>query len=120
VPDATVTLGWMGLDVPVGTRVLFYCLAFLFQGFAQSGTFTGRMAFVLDIAPPDRRPTYTAFLNTFGVPQAALPILAGVLAAWLSYPSMFLIGFAFAPIALVQAARVAGGAAGRAQPDARG
>jgi MFS family permease len=109
VPDVLIPLAWSGFDVSVGTRVLFFSLAFLFQGFASSGTFTGRMAFVLDISPPDRRPTYTAFLNTFGVPQAVLPILAGVLAASLSYPSMFLIGFAFVPIALVMAARLAAG-----------
>lgn len=107
VPDVAVPLA--GLDVSVGTRVLFFSLAFLFQGFAHSGTFTGRMAFVLDIAPPDRRPTYTAFSNFFGIPQASLPILAGVLAAWLSYPGMFVIGFAFTPVALVLAARMAKG-----------
>jgi hypothetical protein len=111
VPSARVPMGWAGIDLD--SRVLFLCLAFLFQGFAHSGTFTGRMAFVLDISPPDRRPTYTAFLNTFGVPGAALPIVAGALAGWLSYPIMFVISLAFAPLALMLAARMAAQVRGR-------
>ena len=107
VPDLPIRpLDWAGVDSAVGTRTLFFSLAFLFQGFAHSGTFTGRMAFILDIAPPDRRPTYTAFMNTFGLPQAVLPIVAGSLAAWLSYPTMFAIALIFTPPGLLLAVRL--------------
>jgi MFS family permease len=88
------------------TRVLFFSLTFLCNGFATSGMFTGRMALVLDLAPEDRRPTYTSFMNTLGVPQGLMPILGGFLAAWLSYGHVFFIGLCFLPPAILLAHRI--------------
>ena len=88
------------------TRVLFFSLTFLCNGFATSGMFTGRMALVLDLAPEDRRPTYTSFMNTLGVPQGLLPIVGGLLAAWLSFGHVFFIGLFFLPPAIFLAHRI--------------
>ena len=88
------------------TRVLFFCLTFVCSGFATSGMFTGRMALVLDLAPEDRRPTYTSFMNTLGVPQGLMPIVGGFLAAWLSYGHVFFIGLCFLPLAIFLSHRI--------------
>ena len=90
VLDLTIRpLAFLGIPFSISTQVLYFSLTFLCNGFANSGMFTGRMALVLDLAPADRRPTYTSFMNTLGVPQGLLPILGGFLAAWLSYRDMF-------------------------------
>ena len=107
VPNTMIQpLAWLGISSTVSTQVLYFSLTFLFNGFASSGMFTGRMALVLDLSPPDRRPTYTSFMNTLGAPQGLLPILAGLLAAWSSYHNMFLISLAFIPLAIVLAGRI--------------
>ncbi len=88
------------------TQVLFFSLTFLCNGFATSGMYTGRMALVLDLSPEDRRPTYTSFMNTLGVLQGLLPIVGGVLAAWLSFGHVFLAGLCFLPPAILLAHRI--------------
>ena len=99
-------LSFIGIDFSLSTRVLYFCLTFLFNGFSTSGMFTGRMALVLDLSPPDRRPIYTSFMNTMGVPQGLMPILGGLLAGWLSYHYMFLISLLFIPPAIILADRI--------------
>lgn len=84
-------------------RVAVYALTFVFSGAAQSGMYSGRMSYVLDIAPADRRPTYTSFMNMFMFPQGLLPMLAGVLVAWISYRNLFLISLVFIPFAALLA-----------------
>jgi len=107
IPDVEVRPLWfLGSGAAIGTQVLYFCLTFLFNGFATSGMFTGRMALVLDLSPPDRRPTYTSFMNTMGVPQGLMPILGGLLASWLSYHYMFLISSLFIPPAVILAGRI--------------
>ncbi len=99
-------LGFLGVDFSLSTQVLYFCMTFLFNGFATSGMFTGRMALVLDLSPSDRRPTYTSFMNTMGVPQGLMPILGGVLAGWMTYHYVFLVSLLFVPPAVVLASRI--------------
>jgi MFS family permease len=80
-------------------RIAFFSLTFVMSGFAMSGVFTGRMTYVLDIAPPGRRPTYTSFLNMSMLPQGFLPMLAGGLASWISYKRMFAVALLTTPVA---------------------
>lgn len=96
-------LGIFNVDVVIRSEILFYALTFVFSGFATSGMFTGRMTYVLDIAPPERRPTYTSFMNMFMLPQGVLPILAGVLVSWISYRNTFLLALVSVPISVVLA-----------------
>ncbi|MBT5829588.1 MAG: MFS transporter [Candidatus Latescibacteria bacterium] len=96
-------LQWAGFGVAINSQILFYSLTFVFSGFATSGMFTGRMTYVLDIAPPDRRPTYTSFMNMFMLPQGVLPILSGVLISWISYQNTFLLSLFFVPISVLLA-----------------
>ncbi|MDP6039426.1 MAG: MFS transporter, partial [Candidatus Latescibacteria bacterium] len=81
VPDRVIWI-W---GTEINQRVVVYAFTFIFSGAAQSGMYSGRMTYVLDIAPADRRPTYTSFMNMFMFPQGLLPMLAGVLVAWISY-----------------------------------
>ena len=107
VPDLMIQpLAVLGLPFGISVQVLYFSLTFICNSFANSGMATGRMALVLDLAPADRRPTYTSFINTLGAPQGLLPILGGALAAWLSYRDMFLISLIFIPPAIVLARRI--------------
>ena len=99
VPDRTV---WFW-GTEVNLRVVVYAFTFIFSGAAQSGMYSGRMTYVLDIAPADRRPTYTSFMNMFMFPQGLLPMLAGVLVAWISYQNLFRISLLFIPFAAMTA-----------------
>lgn len=99
VPHRTIWV-W-GTEIEL--RVAVYALTFVFSGAAQSGMYSGRMSYVLDIAPADRRPTYTSFMNVFMFPQGLLPMLAGVLVAWISYRNLFLISLVFIPFAALLA-----------------
>ena len=101
--DRTLELGG---GMTVSLRVALYSLTFAFSGFATSGMYNGRMTYVLDIAPPERRPTYTSFMNTFMLPQGLLPVLAGVLVDWISYRGMFKIALLLIPPAVILARRL--------------
>ncbi len=99
-------LSVFGIDATFNSQVLFFSLTFLCNGFSTSGMFTGRMALVLDLAPEDRRSTYTSFMNTLGLPQGLMPIMGGALASWLSFTHLFLIGLFFLPTAIFLAHRI--------------
>lgn len=63
------------LDLPL----LVYLLALSFFGFARLGNMVGSMGFVIESAPPERRPSYIAFLNTVTFPMTLTPLVAGAL-----------------------------------------
>ncbi len=101
VPPIDVAMfGWAGSDGAFDLCVGYYALTFVFTGFAMSGMFTGRMTYVLDIAPEDRRPTYTSFMNAAMLPQGVLPVLGGWLVALVSYENMFVVSLAIVPVAV--------------------
>ena len=91
----------IGIESAIRIDVLFFTLTFVFDAFASSSNYTGRTALVLDIAPPDRRPTYTSFMNTFGVLQGAFPILAGLAATVIGYRGVFLISLCCVPFSVI-------------------
>ena len=96
----------IGISYPFDLRIGYYALTFVFSGFASSGMFTGRMTYILDIAPEDRRPTYTSFMNAFMLPQGILPVIGGALVALVSYQNMFLVALAFVPISIILARKL--------------
>lgn len=95
--DVAPLASW-GVAWSLNPQVVFFSLTFVLSGFASSAMFNGRMAYVLELAPENRRPTYTSFLNMFALPQGFLPVLAGLLVAWISYRPMFWIALAFVPL----------------------
>ena len=107
VPSRAIApLASWGIGTALNLRIAFFSLTFAFYGLATSGMYTGRMSYVLDISPPNRRPTYTSFMNMFSLPQGMLPVVAGVLAAWISYKYMFMVALLFAPISVIAASRL--------------
>lgn len=102
VPSVTIDpLAALGFSYPFDLRVGYFAMTFVFSGSAWSGMFTGRMTYILDIAPSDRRPTYTSFMNAFMIPEGILPILSGALIALISYRNLFLVAVAFVPFAII-------------------
>jgi MFS family permease len=98
VPSHSIApLSDWGIEWALNPQVVFFALTFVLSGFASSAMFNGRMAYVLELAPENRRPTYTSFLNMFALPQGFLPVLAGMLVAWISYRPMFWIALLFVP-----------------------
>lgn len=57
------------------------------------------MAYLLDIAPEDRRPTYTSFMNAAMLPQGLLAVLGGWQVALISYQNIFMVSLAFVLVA---------------------
>jgi MFS family permease len=107
IPQIEVSaFAWAGSEGAFDLRVGYYALTFVFTGFAMSGMFTGRMTYVLDIAPEDRRPTYTSFMNAAMLPQGVLPVLGGWLVALISYQNMFCVSLAFVPVAVWMARKL--------------
>jgi MFS family permease len=99
-------LGFLGLSVAIDSQILFYALTFVFSGFATSGMYTGRMTYVLDISPPNRRPTYTSFMNMFMLPQGVLPVLGGLLVSVISYQNTFVLSLFFVPLSVLMARKL--------------
>ena len=49
----------------------------------------------------------------FSLPQGMLPVVAGVLAAWISYKYMFMVALLFAPVSVIAASRLKNAAPAR-------
>jgi MFS family permease len=75
---------------------LLYLTAAIFVaiGFALSSWFVGFLNYVLEIAPPADRATYTGLFNTLSGALLAVPLLAGWLAEAASYPVVFAVALA--------------------------
>ncbi len=70
--------GWRGL-LPV----------FFLAGGVLSGRRVGFQTALLELAPAERRATYAGLNSLLVLPVAFLPLVAGVLLKWLSYPALF-------------------------------
>ena len=77
-------IGWQGL-LPV----------FFLAGAVLSGRSVGFSSALLELAPPEERPTFTSVNEALSLPVAFLPLIAGVLLEWISYRSLFLLAAAF-------------------------
>ena len=64
-------------DLTLDATVLAYLLALCVFGMAFRGNVIGINTLLIESAPPARRASYIAFLNTLLLPLAALPALAG-------------------------------------------
>jgi len=73
-------LGWPGM------------LPIIFLGGATfNGRDVGFSSALLELAPAAERPTYAGVNSVLALPVAFLPLLAGVLLRWWSYPDLFLV-----------------------------
>jgi len=67
-----------------------YAWVFVVIGVGNAGLMMGWMNYVLEIAPPGHRPTYTGLTNTLTGALIPVPILGGWLLQSTSYPALFI------------------------------
>jgi MFS family permease len=84
-------VGGNGLD---GRHVLFMS-TFVLNSFAFNGRLISNMTYLLEMAPPERRPTYIGLANTLTFPLALLPVAGGALAGYTSYIWLFVVAAGF-------------------------
>jgi hypothetical protein len=85
-----------GLPVPLDLPLCVYLLALCIFGFALQANMIARNAFVLEIAPAHRRPTYIAFMETMAFPLTVVPMIVGALVD----KGVLMLELVFAAIAL--------------------
>ena len=97
---ATPLLG-RGLGLPGRPLAYLFGLLFVCQGFSQSAASVSMQAFLLDIAPPDERPSYMGSVNTILGVISFIPIIGGTLIDRLGYEVVFTLALAFILAALL-------------------
>lgn len=75
----------------IGVRHMAFMSTFVMSAFAFNGRLISNMTYLLEIAPPERRPTYIGLANTLSFPLALSPMLGGALAGWTGYFWMFAV-----------------------------
>ncbi len=81
---------------PFGSlRTTLYFVVFATGGAGVAGINLANMTYLLEIAPSQIRPRYVGFMNTFSLPLAFVPVLAGGAIHYVSYQPMFLIAVFF-------------------------
>jgi hypothetical protein len=80
---------------------------FLMNGFVRSGRFIANQTYLLESAPPARRPLYVGFMNSLSFPFMLSPILGGLIVAAVGYRALFATGALAALANLVVSARLA-------------
>ncbi len=97
-----ITAGLMAFPPAIGffsgmlphTSVLpAYFLIFAIGGVLSNGMMVGFMAYMLNIAPPRRRPSYIGFMNTLLLPASFAPSLGGFLVPRIGYRWLFALCF---------------------------
>ena len=72
----------------------------------MSGMMVGSMTYMLNLAPPQIRPTYIGFLNTMLFPFGFMPVIAGKLVGLIDYEGIFTIALGMGILASFMAARL--------------
>ncbi len=109
-PLAMIVLG--AGRVPPGAAVglaVFSGVAatFLINGSVRAGRFVANNTYLLESAPPERRPLYVGFMNSLSFPFMLSPILGGIVVETLGYTALFGIAAAAALANVVASRRIA-------------
>lgn len=80
------------------TPAHFY-VAFALSVFASRAMMIGRTNYILELAPPGKRPSYIAIDNMSRIPIVAAPVIGGLIADRLGYVFQFTAGAALAVVA---------------------
>lgn len=67
----------------------FYGAVFLLLGATINGREMAFTSYLLDIAPPNRRPTYAGLGSTLTAPTLFFPLVGGIVLDWLGYGPVF-------------------------------
>lgn len=95
------------LESPGAGVFALVAATFLLNGFVRSGRFIANQTYLLESAPPARRPLYVGFMNSLSFPFMLSPILGGLIVAVVGYPALFATGALAAIANLVVSARLA-------------
>ena len=97
IPEPSFAL--FGTD-SISLRTTLYFIVFAASGAGVAGINLANMTYLLEIAPGKIRPRYVGFMNTFSLPLAFVPVLAGGAIHYVSYRPMFLIAVFFCVAAI--------------------
>lgn len=81
-------------------------LVFLASGAANDGSMMAGNTYLLEVVPEAERPSYMGLANTTLGLVTFLPVLGGLLVAWLGYGGTFAIAMAFALLGLLASLRL--------------
>ena len=84
-------LGLPGLEQGLDLPMVVYLLALACMGAGMRGNAMSGMRFLITSAPPERRPTYVAFLNTITSPLTLLPLAGALLASLAGMTTLFTV-----------------------------
>jgi len=84
-------LGLPGMERPIDLPMTVYLLALAAMGAGMSGTVLAGQRFLITNAPPDRRPSYVAFLGTITSPLTLLPLAGAWLAGVAGMKAVFVV-----------------------------
>lgn len=104
-PALALLLGgpsWFGQE----TLRLLYPAIFFFIGISANTLMWSFTNYVLDIAPPEERPTYVGLTNTIGGLLIVAPVLGGALLQATSYPVLFAAALSVYIVTLLLALRL--------------
>jgi predicted MFS family arabinose efflux permease len=80
---------------------------FLANGSVRAGRFVANNTYLLESAPPDRRPLYVGFMNSLSFPFMLSPVVGGIVVETLGYAALFAIAAVAASANLVASLRIA-------------
>jgi MFS family permease len=84
----------------IGGRHVLFMSTFVMNAFAFNGRLISNMTYLLEISPPERRPTYIGLANSLTFPLALTPVLGGVFAGWTGYFWLFAVAACVGAIGL--------------------
>jgi len=76
------------------------------SGASLNGRDVGFSSALLELAPAAERPTYAGVNSVLGLPVAFLPLVAGILLRWWSYPTLFLVVAGFVIVGVIWTRRL--------------
>ncbi|MDH3215959.1 MAG: MFS transporter, partial [Candidatus Krumholzibacteria bacterium] len=98
-PLVVIILEWAsarGLSLSSGMLLVILSSTFLINGFIRSGRIISNITYLLEIAPPARRPLYVGFMNSFSFPFMLSPLAAGLVLEVFGIRALFTLCFASA------------------------
>jgi MFS family permease len=76
-------------NVSPPTTLAAYIFIFFLAGAATSGDVVADLTYLMEIAPDDRRPEYSGYMNALVAPSRLLPFASGLLLATVSFHFLF-------------------------------
>jgi len=84
----------------INSQVLFLVLSFAVSGAVSGGQIIGSAAYMLEIAPRRRRPTFIGFTNLFALPLVFTGLVAGLISEHLGFEMAFLLAAGFSIVSI--------------------